>query len=82
LRCIASHYACPRHRYNATSPSLGPLLPPLLTPCCLTELLDDAVVRDYLADHAQECYGGSMPKSMKAVELGGGRLQSPPPLGP
>jgi hypothetical protein len=34
-----------------------------------TKLLDDAVVRDGLADHAQECYGGSMPKSMKAMEL-------------
>ena len=33
------------------------------------ELLDDAVVRDGLADHTQECYGGSMPKSMKAEEL-------------
>jgi hypothetical protein len=26
-------------------------------------------VRDGLADHAQECYGGSVGKSMKAVEL-------------
>jgi hypothetical protein len=25
-------------------------------------------VRDGLADHAQECYGGSVGKSMKAVE--------------
>ena len=33
------------------------------------ELLDDAVVRDGLADHAQACYGGSVGKSMKAVEL-------------
>src|ERR1700687_4589142 len=35
------------------------------------KLLDDAVVRDGLADHAQECYGGSVGKSMKAVELRG-----------
>jgi len=33
------------------------------------ELLDDGVVRDGLADHAQACYGGSEGKSMKAVEL-------------
>ncbi len=33
------------------------------------ELLDDAVVRDGLADHAQECYGGRVGKSMKAVGL-------------
>ena len=33
------------------------------------QLLDDAVVRDGLADHAQACYGGSMSKSMKAEEL-------------
>jgi hypothetical protein len=26
-------------------------------------------MRDGLADHAQECYGGSVGKSMKAVEL-------------
>jgi hypothetical protein len=30
---------------------------------------NDAIVRDGLADHAQACYGGSMPKSMKAEEL-------------
>jgi hypothetical protein len=34
-----------------------------------TELFNDAVVRDGLADHAQACYGGSVSKSMKAVEL-------------
>ena len=33
------------------------------------ELLNDAIVRDGLADHAQACYGGSVGKSMKAVEL-------------
>src|SRR5713101_1012562 len=33
------------------------------------QLLDDAVVRNGLADHAQACYGGSIGKSMKAVEL-------------
>ena len=33
------------------------------------QLLDDAVVRDGLANHAQACYGGSMTKSMKAGEL-------------
>src|ERR1700719_3056425 len=33
------------------------------------QLLNDAVVRDGLADHAQECYGGSLSKSMKATEL-------------
>src|SRR4029077_7722483 len=33
------------------------------------ELLNDAVVRDGLADHAQECYGGSISKSMKPEEL-------------
>ena len=33
------------------------------------ELLDDAVVRDGLADHAQGCYGGNMDKSMKAGQL-------------
>ena len=33
------------------------------------QLLHDAVVRNGLADHAQECYGGSGGKSMKAVEL-------------
>ena len=37
------------------------------------QFLDDAVVRNGLADHAQGCYGGSIPKSMKAVELGGAR---------
>ena len=31
------------------------------------QLLHNAVVRDCLPDHAQ-CYGGSMPKSMKADE--------------
>ena len=30
------------------------------------QLLNDAVVRDGLADHAQECYGGSVGKSNKA----------------
>ena len=40
------------------------------------EFLDDAVVRDDLTDHAQGCYGGSIPKSMKAVELGGARLRN------
>ena len=39
------------------------------THAAAAELLDDAVVRDNLADHAQECYGGSVGKSMKAVEL-------------
>ena len=34
------------------------------------ELLNDAVVRDGLADHAQACYGGSVGKSMKAGEVG------------
>jgi hypothetical protein len=34
-----------------------------------TQLLDDPVVRDGLADHAQECYCGLAGKSMKAVEL-------------
>jgi hypothetical protein len=34
-----------------------------------TQLLDDPVVRDGLADHAQECYCGSTPKSMNAEEL-------------
>ena len=33
------------------------------------ELLDDAVVRDGLADHPQACYGGSAGESMKAGEL-------------
>jgi len=33
------------------------------------ELLNDAVMRYGLADHAQACYGGSVGKSMKAVEL-------------
>ena len=33
------------------------------------QLLNDAVVRDGLADHAQACYGGSVGKSMKAREL-------------
>src|SRR5438105_3935263 len=33
------------------------------------QLLDDAIVRNGLADHAQACYGGSVGKSMKAVEL-------------
>jgi hypothetical protein len=33
------------------------------------ELLDNAVVRDGLPYHVQECYGGSFGKSMKAVEL-------------
>ena len=33
------------------------------------QLLDDAVVRDGLANHAQACYGGTLDKSMKAVEL-------------
>jgi len=33
------------------------------------QLLNDAVVRDGLPDHAQEYYGGSLSKSMKAMEL-------------
>jgi hypothetical protein len=33
------------------------------------EFFDNAVVRNGLADHAQACYGGSIRKSMKAVEL-------------
>src|ERR1019366_4451672 len=33
------------------------------------QLLHDAVVRDGLADHEQECYGGSIGKSMKVGEL-------------
>src|SRR4029077_18346332 len=33
------------------------------------DLLDDAIVRDGLADHAQECYGRSLSKSTKAMEL-------------
>jgi hypothetical protein len=32
-------------------------------------LLNNAVVRDGLADHAKACYGGSVGKSTKAVEL-------------
>ncbi len=39
------------------------------THAAATELLDDAVVRDGLADHAQACYGGSIDKSMKGVKL-------------
>ena len=39
------------------------------THAAATELLDDSVVRDGLADHAQACYGGSLSKSMKAMEL-------------
>src|SRR6266851_1795342 len=34
-----------------------------------TEFVDNAVVRDGMADHAQACYGGGVGKSMKAVEL-------------
>jgi hypothetical protein len=33
------------------------------------EFLDDVVVRDSLADHAQGCYGGSADKSMIGGEL-------------
>src|SRR5450755_239344 len=33
------------------------------------QLLDDAVVRNGLTNHAQGCYGGNMRKSMKAGEL-------------
>src|SRR6202790_2156403 len=33
------------------------------------ELLDDAIVRDGLADHTQGCYGGSGGKSMKPVDV-------------
>src|ERR1700730_17274629 len=33
------------------------------------ELLDDAIVRDGLADHTQACYGGSGGKSMKPVDV-------------
>ena len=39
------------------------------THAAATEFLDDAVVRDGLADHAQGCYGGKGGKSMKAGEL-------------
>ena len=37
------------------------------THAAAAELLNDAIVRDGLADHAQACYGGSVGKSMKAV---------------
>jgi hypothetical protein len=33
------------------------------------ELLDDPVVRDGLADHPKECYGGRRGKSMKAEKF-------------
>ena len=33
------------------------------------QFLDDAVVRDGLPDHTRQCYGGSVGKSMNAVEL-------------
>ena len=39
------------------------------THAAAAKLLTDAIVRDGLADHAQACYGGSVGKSMKAVEL-------------
>jgi hypothetical protein len=39
------------------------------THAAATEFLDDVVVRNGLAYHAQECYGGSVGKSMKAVDL-------------
>src|SRR5438309_11004906 len=39
------------------------------THAAAAELLNDAVVRDGLADHAQACYGGSLGKSMKAMEF-------------
>jgi hypothetical protein len=35
----------------------------------VTQLVHDKVVRDCLPDHAQGCYGGSIPKSMKVGEL-------------
>ncbi len=35
-----------------------------------THFLNNAVVRNGLADHAQECYGGRIDKSMKARALG------------
>src|SRR5713101_1611001 len=33
------------------------------------DLFHNAVVRDCLADHAQACYGGTLDKSMKAMEF-------------
>jgi hypothetical protein len=39
------------------------------THAATTQLLNNAVVRDGLADHAQACYGGSVGKSMKAEEF-------------
>jgi hypothetical protein len=34
-----------------------------------TQLFNDAVMGNDLSDHEEECYGGSVGKSMKAVEL-------------
>jgi len=34
-------------------------------------LLNDPVMREGFTDHAQACYGGSVDKSMKALDLGG-----------
>jgi hypothetical protein len=34
-----------------------------------SQLLHDPVVRDILTDHVPACYGGSVGKSMKVVEL-------------
>ena len=33
------------------------------------QLLHDPVVRDIVTDHVPTCYGGSVAKSMKVVEL-------------
>src|ERR1700687_6440263 len=51
-------------RHKAMQPSVLSLIDH--THAATTELLDDAVVRDGLADHPKKCYGGRGGKSTKA----------------
>jgi hypothetical protein len=53
--------------YETVQPSVLGLVDNAHSPTA--DFLDNAVMRNGSPDHAQECYGGSVGKSMKAVEL-------------
>ena len=70
LSACASRASSSGRNFRATSaPSLRSLRVVYHAHSPAAELLHNAVMRDSLADHAQECYGGSMDKSMKAEYL-------------